>query len=1237
MTMRIGIDFRFLSAGRSAINRGFGRYSQTQLREVLRLDTVNRYVLVCRPDADRAALDPSIACARNAEFQNVPDTLCRQDGPPNSPSRLQRAAEFQEWLSTLDLDLYHLTVPFLRLQPSGTGHDTCPLVATQYDLIPLVYRDHYLAGPDRGDVRSHFVDSLRLLKHADGLLAISQYVRNEACTYLGISQERAGVAYPATSPVFRPIPLAEARLELATLSTRIGTPIPQEFLLAVSHLHHSKNLRTLLCAVSLLPRSWRLAHPLVLACDVTDAERRSLEGWAREFEVEESFVATGFVTDSELVALYSTARLFVHPSRQEGFGLPVLEALQCGAPVIASRAGALPEVVGQAGVLVDPEDPQAFATAMLTLGDDQARCHALREIGQEQAAHFRPEALGEATLAFYERFLQPGSGRSGGFRRPRLAIWTPLPPHASGVADYSAELLEHLREWADIELFVDGDFAPDAAILDRFGVFHYSAFERRNRLYPFDLVVYQLGVSTFHAFMADALTRWPGLVVLHDLTWSHVLYYLAGSGNIPLDFKASLARLEGAGAVDELTQIELHAHDARYGDLLSAFLSDHLMLGDVMSASRGVIVHYPEAKRELERRYPAARVFAIPMGVTDPFVGAPRDKGTLRSRHGLDPEGLVIGVIGIADPVKRIEVTLEALARLRTLLAAELDGSHRSAVQLIVVGAFSSSAYEGKVRRRVIELGLESQVRILGRVSQADWYELVLVCDVVVNLRYPSRKQMSATVMRAIAAGKPIAVTKLAEWGFLPEDFCAFVPVGPEEVGTLAAFLHLLVVRPDRRDQMSRAAREYYLEHATVAGMSENYKAIIGELLGERSGEVAAMTPAARTARPPRQNRVFNVDDLRDPVLAGLIREIFPTDAASGGADFPASGGDRRHWATAMAVRTLADAGLLRRDASALGIGAGTDRITFYLTEKMGRVVAADRYFDAGRAPRDEQALMLLDPGRCSGYPCDRSRLSVQHVDPRVLTFADETFEAAYCHGVLEHLPDWASVGAAAYEAGRVLKPGGVLSVVTTWLVAGPAGGSDGDPTRVFDDAALSRYVVAASGLELVDAADFEVSEATLAAARDLSAYVEPRAPGRDGCVQPLCTGSGTVVGLVHLALRKGAAYPAQDNRWAAPSPELRAEMDRRIAHLANRLNGRFPYRDPEAPAVAELARAEVELEAARFTARLLSRQLAAAVSAQQQDLANRVQELTSYIEAVRTSRPWRMINFFRRLVGRSW
>ncbi|HXO25995.1 MAG TPA: glycosyltransferase family 1 protein, partial [Thermoanaerobaculia bacterium] len=670
--MRIGIDFRMLSCGRALVNRGMGRFTQQQLREVLRLGAAHEYVLLLLADHDPALLLPEIAGAPNVSRVELPHELAaprRGDAPQDV---LRQAAQLSSILADLDLDLYHATTPFLAADPSFWRCDSCALVATHYDLIPHVYPDRYF-GPESQDERERYLRTARALRDAERLIAISEFVRGEAATRLGICRERIDVAYPIADPCFRVLAAGEAASLLADLRRRC--PLPDDFVLCATHLHHAKNLHTFLRAYAMLAPAWRRRHPLVIVGDLDLGGRQALDGWTSEMGILDDVVVPGFVAEQELVALYNTAYIFVHPSRYEGFGLPVLEAMRCGVPLIAGNAAALPEVVGDAGLLADPEEPASFVLAMERLDGDPGLRRDLRAAGLARAETFRPRQLGEATLRAYERAAgETSDWRSRPTSRPRLAVWSPLPPQPSGISDYTAELLAELHTWADAEIFVDDALLPEQELLDSWPAFHYTAFERRHRWRPFDLAVYQLGASMFHVYMLDAIQRWPGLLVLHDLTLSYVRAALFAAGMPAEEVRRELLEGDGLEALveyEDLARLEGAARTRATAE----FQERHLLLRPLIAASLAQIVHLPRAAGELEDRYPRARVHAFPMGVADPWQfapgapapgasgpGAPVAGGTgaARRRHGLEPDAFVVGVFGIADPIKRLASILRA-------------------------------------------------------------------------------------------------------------------------------------------------------------------------------------------------------------------------------------------------------------------------------------------------------------------------------------------------------------------------------------------------------------------------------------------------------------------------------------------------------------------------------------------------------------------------------------------------
>ncbi|MGI8809107.1 MAG: glycosyltransferase [Acidimicrobiales bacterium] len=804
--MRVAVDFRILAVGREWMNRGMGRFTQQQLAAVLAVDTDrdNEYVIVCPPGADLSLVKD--------EIRDSPAVVIREYSPAdNTASLLRRAEEYEQWISRQGVDVYHSTTPFLLSEPTAADFTACPLVATFYDAIPLIFPAQYLEGWAEYDT---YMRTFAQLTRAARLVAISQSARDDASFYVGFPPSRVDVAYPVAEPCFRPMSRHEVYAATADLRARMC--LPSRYVLTVSHIHHTKNLGALLQGYSLVPPPLRKELPLVVCCHLDEHGSAYVRRIAAGLGIGDDLVLTGLVTDDELAALYNGATLAVHPSRYEGFGLPVIEAMHCGTPVLTTTASSLPEAAGGAALLVDPDDALGFADGIEELLDDPARRLDMAHAGLEHVKRFDLAQLGQATLASYRATATPAATTDS---RPRLAVWTPLPPQQTGVADYSVELLQQLRTKCDVEVFVDEGYLPPLELLRRFRILDFTAFDRRNAQAPFDAVLYQMGGSLFHHYMYEPLQRHPGIVMLHDLLWSCVLYaYALSKGGGIADFKRDVEELEGHDALTEFEAFERRSpdldSDARE-EALWDFLCRFPMLRRIVDCSVAQVVPFPTAADELCRRHENARPHTVPMGVVDPHAGLPRAAvSSARARLGLAPSTLVLGVFGIVHPFKRLETCISGVAA----LAADNPD-----VRLLIVGRALDPAYEQRLRNLAATLGVADKVISTGHVSREDFDVHLLAADVVLNLRYPFLSQMSATLMRAIAAGKPVVISDHPDWRFIPGDFCMRVAPGDEELAGLTAHLRSLAADPARRARMSTAARAWFRLEATVEHMADRY------------------------------------------------------------------------------------------------------------------------------------------------------------------------------------------------------------------------------------------------------------------------------------------------------------------------------------------------------------------------------------------------------------------------------
>lgn len=800
-----------------------GRFTQQQLVAVLRSDTDNEYLVLCDGQSDISLMLPEIRNAPNVFLKFPPAWAEPTLGGLGDPaSHLRRSAEFQDWIYRQDVDLFHSTTPFLLWEPINSRFDACPLVATLYDLIPLVFPDRYLTEP----YREPYLRALAHVKGATRLLAISQSALTDASLYIGFPKERIDVASPLADKIFRPLPYSDARLTVRRLIRHLH--IPKRFVLTVSATHHTKNLDGLLKAFALLAPSVRAELPLVVCCHLNVYEKEQLDRTVDELGISDSVIFTGLVSDLALAALYNCATLVVHPSRYEGFGLPVLEAMSCGTPVITTLQSSLPEVAGDAAILVDSEAPEAFADAIFEAYGDPARREWMGLRGLEQASRFTEVELARATIASYRKAIsspQPITF-AGPERKLRVAMWTPLPPQQSGIADYTVELLQELTRHCEVEIFADDHFQPDTQVSHRFIVHSFKAFERRHAQDPFAVTIYQMGNSKFHWYMYPSLTRHPGIVVMHDLGWSHVMYDRLMAEGRPDQFRTELVEQEGAHALDEFERGIVGLTGTAYLRFCDQFLSAHPMLGRIISSSLAQIVHSEEGRRQLQGRYPDAFPQVVEMGVANVYPANRRiEVRRARSALGYSESTLVLGAFGIVHPAKRLESCLNALPRVI---------ENHPDTMFVVTGRTLEDHYLPELGDLADRLGIADHVRFNGQVSSSEYHRQLIACDAVLNLRSPTVSHMSATLMRAVAAGKPVIITDLQDWAGLGDDFCMRVPSGPQEIEVLETHLLKIAGNPSLRKHMAAAAYEYFLRHATLAKMSDGYLEVMGALVDGR-------------------------------------------------------------------------------------------------------------------------------------------------------------------------------------------------------------------------------------------------------------------------------------------------------------------------------------------------------------------------------------------------------------------
>ncbi|MCY3932100.1 MAG: glycosyltransferase family 1 protein [Acidobacteria bacterium] len=373
--MRIGLDGKILSLRVG----GTGRYAINLTREILDEAAASRpdleFVVFTGPRSDP---DVVVELGRRCETHR----LTAGSSVIRSLTQVPRA------IRRLGIDVFHgmdhVGIPF-------TGRDA-RYVVTVHDVIPLILPETFTPR-HRLVVRAALA---RVRRRADRVLVPSEAVKRDLVERVSVNEGLVVVTPEACDRRFRPVDAAAVRAVAARHD------LPERYVLAVGTLEPRKNLTRLLEAFSLLLGRRRIApdYRLVLV-----GARGWLEGpifrAVKELELEGHVLFTGFVADEDLPAVYTGASLFVFPSLHEGFGLPLLEAMACGAPVVASNVSSLPEVAGSAAVLVDPHDVEALAGAIAGVLEDDARRERLVAAGLARADEFSWRRTARQTLDVY--------------------------------------------------------------------------------------------------------------------------------------------------------------------------------------------------------------------------------------------------------------------------------------------------------------------------------------------------------------------------------------------------------------------------------------------------------------------------------------------------------------------------------------------------------------------------------------------------------------------------------------------------------------------------------------------------------------------------------------------------------------------------------------------------------------------------------------------------------------------
>ncbi|WP_170222012.1 glycosyltransferase [Gluconacetobacter liquefaciens] len=493
--------------------RGIGRYSMSVAKEMIRSGKKHEFFIIV---TDR--FPGSISYIRNA-FEGIISqdnilvlSLFDETTSANPEDAWRnRAAEIlrSSFIARFDPDIVFIPSLFEGFWDNtvvSTDPSAYRSVVTLHDFIPLEEPERYL--PDQKD-RDAYARRLADAMQADLLVPISSYVANEARRQLAADPARLVVALNGIDARF--VPPAPGSIERADLMKRMG--IARPFVFNTSPLEYRKNLEGLIAAFASMSLETRKRYQIVVAGKMDDYARNYLNQLVcAEGLADDTLVLPGYISDDDLIALYAECSLFVFPSWSEGFGLPPLEAMACGAPVIAANTTSLPEVMGRADLLVDPAVPPLMGAAMERVLTDGAIQQELRQYGIGHARKFSWELTARTVLNAIEALPSEKPARSvvrSGRQRMRLAVIVVQTEENSHILGRVCGLVSSLSRYCDVMFFTPSGKADqwlDAEIEQRdLGWLDWN--ESR-----FDCLVY-VGDYFADRLMVRIMTEHPGLYV----------------------------------------------------------------------------------------------------------------------------------------------------------------------------------------------------------------------------------------------------------------------------------------------------------------------------------------------------------------------------------------------------------------------------------------------------------------------------------------------------------------------------------------------------------------------------------------------------------------------------------------------------------------------------------------------------------------------------------------------------
>ena len=856
--MKIVVDLQCCQT--SAKDRGIGRYTSSLTKAVVKLGSRHDFLFLL----NYKYLSESKQIIKEiSDIGNAGDIIY-YDYPSLVSDRPQR--EMREEIAnilrsnrieTASPDLYHISslfegdsvfnaaAPYLNVpsKPVLTS-------ATIYDLIPKVYPDQYL---NNKLMANWYTSTMDVAKRIDIKLAISETTKRDAVKYLGVEEASVHNILGAVSDEFRIL----SDRETYSFRAREKLNLDAAYLMYVGGPDSRKNVSGMLHAFHEVKKTYASELKLLIVYDVDNHERRKLQREISDLRLQDSVVISGFVEDQELVELYNFCEIFVFPSHYEGFGLPIIEAMKCGAPVLVGDNSSQAEIVALRQYRFDSSSSNSIAGKILEHLQCSTKLEDLRRYSRKRANDFTWENSAAKVLEAWEEGHCRQSARRSYHAstialtsrldnpdKPKIAMFTPLPPAQTGIADYSADLIPHLTKYADMDLFVE-DSCDVQFSCRGVRIHHHRTFKD---LYAnYNTVIYQLGNSPFHHYMLNYMSRYPGIVVLHDAYLGH----LSNDPRTAINFVRQTIRDYG-GKARKLVE-NLKQEERIVAEMISQFTCSAVHA----HRSLGVIVHSHFARELIYKdSHPSvcAEIRVLPQYRAAVPCSQKISKIEARKKLNLPTDRFLVASFGHIASTKGILELIRGF--LQTYCARSKSAT------LILVGQLEGYPnYITDYGKDVLDqIGGSEDILVTNFVDSETYGAYLSAIDIGVQFRTVTRGETSGAMLNLIANGIPFIYNRLGAASELPEELSICLD-DTDPAGIASAIDSLFT----SRDLMEKFSTE-------IAKFNRDY--LDGDVIGRQF--IAAsreMTARSEDSQPAKVSNQIARSLKRGHISEGLLEE----------------------------------------------------------------------------------------------------------------------------------------------------------------------------------------------------------------------------------------------------------------------------------------------------------------------------------------------------------------------------